>query len=613
MSKNEESTSPSNIDEAMEIDKNGNVTVSYVDPIVPNVTMGHIPSYNFGVNYGSESDALSAGATNVDPTPPYRAPDHSSGPTYSNYDSFFNSKDYQTGFDPLEEQILRQVTHISQDRVTYFKVLNEFEGHYLVNAIYDVLFDEILRDSGTGVEFEVSASNDKYKQTALECIERFNLPGLVENMLTQLLHYGDYTYNVDKYTDKENDGENYGKIKDITDDYIPGEVVALLHGQVPVGYYRLPQVRRLREGAVAGREVRDIMTEVTEVDFDSVMHFTLQGKKLKVELDKSAREVIHAPQLYLGRSFVWSVIDKLQILKFREVAEAARDLSNLTRPTLVGVQIPQTETGKKAVSFCQKFEKLLNSGVQDPAEAMNGSDGLVGSLSKVMSGRYKAIPQYSSGRGSANKLDLEDQIRSNDRTDEKLQKERELICNLLGVPPELVLNLLSGTERQSVQRMYTRLAKKSKSVQRSIVRTLTQFIVHYVATELGDEDVSESDFTLNLRSATSVEDIDDAESLGYVIDNVRNLVGIADEIKRAGLAGYVEGTGPTPDDPMAEREGKSPIEADKFMDYLRTELSRAGSTAANIWIGGNEEDVATTESITETNPDEPEEPTATGE
>lgn len=470
----------------------------------------------------------------------------------------------------VEGLIMQLVTQSNQDRATYYKLLHEFETYYLCSAIYEVLIEEVLRDSGDGVTISVKSA--KYQKQCDDALVKFNLPNIVESMLPQLLHYGDYTYRVNKSYKGEDD--QIGTITSISDDYSPGEVMGVFNNSTPVAYYRLPQVKNLRN-TVQSSNV-DIMHQAEKVHMSEILHFTLKSNKIKLELDPRYAELLGTPILNVGVGVLWTVIDRLLLLKFREISTMATDLSRLTRPTLVGAQVPANDSSTKIIEHCRNLEKMLNTTNTD-ISAYTGS--LITSITTAMSNGYKVIPAFSSGRGSASKLDIENQI-DTASDDTKLADERSLICQLAGIPPELVL---SGQSETSSQRRYVRMNKKVKFIQRQIARSISQFMVHYIATETGDLEVSEADVVVTMNQSTSIEDIDDAESLGYVLDNVGNLLSAAERIKTSMLLGTT-----VSDDPDSPPEGISPINPKRLMDYLRKEMEAAGSSAASIWLSDEE-------------------------
>ncbi|QPB08502.1 hypothetical protein [Vibrio phage Va2] len=474
-----------------------------------------------------------------------------------------NLGDYRE-MDYVYEQILSKISQVSQDRVTYFKLLSEFERYWVILAATDILSDMVIKDPGNGTPITVNMENEEYSKELKELFDTMNVSELIQDCLPDLILYGEYAYSI-----KSEPGHG---IVSVDDPYVPGEITAMYRGGNPISYYRLPQVRSLRTGSNSGSSITNVMTGVREVPYNSIMYFQLHStKKIKLRLDDESRKVVHSPQMKVGMSFFWPAIEQIQLLKFREVAEAAKDLSNLTRPTLVGVSVPSTDSGKKSAQFCQKFEKLLNSGVQDPTLKLSGSEGLINGLSRVMAGRYKCLPQFASGKGNANKLDLEDQIKDDSVSKEKIERNIDLICTILGIPPELLRN--QERDKKENYKMYARLSKKVKAVQKSIIRTLKILCVHHLSVKYDDPDIAESDINIVLESATSIEDVDDAESLGYVIDNVRSVVDLADLIRRSGIM-------------PADENGEYPsvLDPEELYKYVDQEFKSIGSKAGKIFF-----------------------------
>lgn len=477
----------------------------------------------------------------------------------------------------VDRIILQLVTQANQDRLTYYKLLNEFENYYLCRAIYDVLIEEILKDTGDGVIIKIES--EKYQTLCDEAMVKFNLPYLIESMLPQLLHYGDYTYKVNKsYSD---DSDPIGNITSISDDFVPGEVMAVYNNGVPITFYRLPLVRSIRKADTIKNVTGSVLENAKELTMAEVMHFSLRSNRVKLELDDRHEKLFSTPVLNVGEGVLWGVIDRLTLLKYREISTVATDLSRLTRPTIVGAQVPQSDSADKIIDHCKNLESMLNS---TNVSLDNFSGDFITAITGAMSNNYKVIPTFASGRGEARKLGIENEI-DTESDDQKLQTEREMICQLAGVPPEIVLST-SGSS-QSPQRIYVRLSKKVKSIQRSIARTLKIFLVHWIATQIDDLEVSETDIEVTMNSASNIEDIDDTEAIGYVLDNVKSLVEAAQIIKESKLIGSVPG--PVDEDGRpGPDQGISPISGQRMMEYLRTEFTNAGSNAAGIWLTDDE-------------------------
>lgn len=475
----------------------------------------------------------------------------------------------------IEALIIQLVTQSHQDRATYYKLLQEFETYYLCNAIYDCLMEEVLRDSGDGVTINVVS--EKYQDLCDEAMTKFNIPALVESMLPQFLHYGDYSYRVNK--SYEDDEDRIGTITSISDDFSPGEVMGIYNNSSPVRYYRLPQVRNIRTTKSVSQV--DIFSEATPISQSEVLHFTMKSNKVKLELEEAHREIFATPTLQVGIGVLWQVIDRLLLLKFREIGSTATDLSRLTRPTLVGASVPNSDSSDKVFDHCRKLESLLNTTSAD-ISSMTGD--FMSAITTAMSNGYKVIPQFASGRGDASKISLESQIDTSE-DDRKTDNERRLICSMSGIPPEVVLSEDASGRGPSSQRIYARYNKMVKMIQRRISRPIEQFLVHYVATQTGDLEVSEKDIEVTMNSGTNIEDIDNAESLGYVIDNINNIIGAASSIQNAKILGVQAGD---PDDPYKGSEGVSPINPERMMKYLRDEFKKCGSAALDIWLTEDE-------------------------
>lgn len=127
-----------------------------------------------------------------------------------------------------------------------------------------------------------------------------------------------------------------------------------------------------------------------------------------------------------------------------------------------------------------------------------------------------------------------------------------------------------------------------------------------------DLEVTESDIRVTMNQSSNLEDIDDSEALGYVLDNVKNIIDAAETIKRAKLLGSTPAqVGPHGE--IIEGEGISPINGQRMLEYLLEEFKSSGTSAASIWKTPTEilsevadnKDSAVTDTSTEETPTEP--------
>ena len=107
-----------------------------------------------------------------------------------------------------------------QTRDRYFKELVEYRNNYIVNAIYDILSNDILNDTSSADSIIVSVSKDEEVEKEIKKLfDKLGLVEILQAIMPDLLHYGVYPL-------RPIVSKGRGVI-DLVDDLYPNQVIAI--------------------------------------------------------------------------------------------------------------------------------------------------------------------------------------------------------------------------------------------------------------------------------------------------------------------------------------------------------------------------------------------------
>lgn len=452
--------------------------------------------------------------------------------------------------DTAMRDIVDSLTNIKNSRSGYYHALDRLYSHYLCKLVIDVMSDDILRDTSQETLIEVKVKgNEKYDRDAKDLFEDFSIPALVDDILHDYLYYGEYPLWVET-----KDGEG---VVDIVDKFDPKDVIGVYESRKPIAFYYLDEVSR----------------EYQFANPRNILHFVNNSRKVRIKLSEtvpySVRKALGSPIVRTGRSVIWSAIDKLQELNLKEKISLISGLTSLSRPTLVGLQLPASMAPDDIISVTQKYEKLLNN---IPELITPDQEVALNELSQRAS-QIKVLPSFSD-KGSLDKLrlneELKDPIEKSDITD-----SRELVLSTIGVPSEFIFEDPGDSKRSNLRR-YTRYTKKIKSHQKSIARALKLLVLTHLSVKHGDLELNEDDIEVTLYNPTNIEEIDDLEGTELALSTVQSVLRTLDDVKRT--ADVLDG----------DNEW---FDKNELLRYMQRNLKDSGSRAHKvIKIPGEEDD-----------------------
>jgi len=446
--------------------------------------------------------------------------------------------------------IVGSLLSVNMEREAYYAKLEQLRSFYLTQLCIDVVSDDAFTEDvlkGTLIDVIVnkkdSINNLLYTNELNQLLKKFSLPSLIEDILEDLLLFGEYCLEM---TVEKGIG-----ITGLLDSVPTNSIIALYDSNVPKIFYK-------KSGL--GYEPKSV---------HCYAHFCIDARKVRVELPKDAANrmdlPLKSPIIRVGRSLFYGALEKIQELYMLEKAASANTFYGLTAGNIVSVGLPPTMSTDDMFKVTQRYESLLNDSKLTSFDVKD-SRQILNAITRALS--IKVIPSFSD-KGALEKVD----VFSNNTIKEGLlptiNDYRNSVVQTIGIPPELVFgegSITQGSRRSSLKQ-FIRYSKKVKSVQRAVKQGIIQICLNHLAAKYGDPELAAEDIYINMYADTNVDQIENLESVQLVIQGIKDLTDLLTAIKEAPVLGL---------------EDIDFIDTGKFLEYLGAVFNTAGFRAADM-------------------------------
>lgn len=437
-------------------------------------------------------------------------------------------------------------TNVSQSRMGIIKEVERMAQFYLVDSIVsqfieDALTPEIATNDILSVSYEEEDGKESAIQKEIEALDKkLDFDQLALDIAPDLVRNGEYTLKND--FGKDNSRKGIQHIRDVVEQ---GSVVAITQDGKIKGYLEMD-----------GRGNRLIVHPPKYFT-----KFTLAGDRVRVNLKK------HVPEEYLkteeakklmamlpryvrvGKSMIFPVLPKIKELELLEKLVPATKLAKLSGGSIVGMQVPESFDIGDALKATKRVEGLVNNKI-----AIDDNIGEV-TVQAIMSsaGRVKVIPVFGD-KGNLNKMDYK-----SDEPDDLLssvQETRQVICDSIGIPYELLFRADDGNKSETIKR-YAKYLRRLKNIQRSITQGITQIVYNHLVNK-GIEfepDKVKVEFRNKL---VEIDNLDKLEHMDVTVSLLGNLKSFVGELL------------------MEESPVRKYININAYKDYLKSQLDTIG-------------------------------------
>lgn len=455
------------------------------------------------------------------------------------------------------------------DRDAYYSILSKYRDNWIVNAIYDVIMNDIFIDSGYNdyIKITIEKRDDKFQKEAESLFRRLNIGEVLQSITPDLLHYGAYPL---KILAKEGKG-----VIALIDDVEPQHVIAISDSASrPLCFFvdeSVHNVRATASGFVS--QYQSSEKKYNYYDITELLYFSLDLDFIKLKLpdfaSKNIKEQVHnnrsglknvlkvyyeidlshpdrtivtkeqrvlkqiddTPEKYeiedssenevedefeslipgcvkirSSKSLIWGILDKLKDSILLNKMAVYGNMAELFAPKLVGIPVPDAYDPKQLVEITQKYEQLLNSDLSKLSYTNDFNNINFSEIAKI-----KVIP-IAGDRSTPTSIDYGADNKTIDP--DKISDNLKEALNALGVPPEL---FYGGSSPKENLKTNVRYAKKIKKIQHNIARTLKYLLLIHFGYKWPNEVVSFDDIDIQLKNNVNIDELENMESQDLVI------------------------------------------------------------------------------------------------
>ena len=437
----------------------------------------------------------------------------------------------------------QQLQTTSLMRESYFRELALYRNNYVVNAVYDIISNDIIQDNTSSEALTVYCPTDEEVEKELRKL--FNKLGVVEVLqaiLPDLLHYGSYTLRPIVVKKKG--------VVGLSDDYYPNQVIAITDSKSdPLMYFIANNLNPLEDSRKANGTISDMTYLGTATnqwrkksklyeykDISELLYFSIDLGYQKLLLPESDLQSIRskvpsALEVLLPRSlkvrtpnsFVYPALDKLQEVLALDKYIVYRHLGDILTPNLVGVPLPNTTDVNQAHEIVQRYSDIINGNI-DRASNILDMNATLQDLAKV-----QLIPIIGD-RATPEAIQFGRQVGESTSNMETYQEVLSRFLTTIGIPPEYFNN-----EKESKENLKTaiRYAKKIKRIAKNLIRPLEHLALLHISEKFPDKNITADQIRIQLRNNQNVDELQNLETQDLVIssiDNMRNLIESSEEI-----------------------------------------------------------------------------------
>ena len=410
--------------------------------------------------------------------------------------------------------LVASFTKIQSDRKEFQADFAPLKNFYLVDVITQQLVEDALSpDITTNEVIEISSTNADYAQKLRELQDTLDFDAIASDVAEELVHRGEYSYKLT--VDKEKG------VTDVADDVDQDRIAALYNKGIPEHFLVQSEDGRKLE-MVPGYQYA---------------HFCFSSRKIRLNLKtaffhKQEAEIpANFPKLAkVGRPFFYGVCHKLKELQLLEMLVPASRLAEMSRGSLVGVQVPTGTAPKEAFDVMRSYERILNSGNQ-LAEQLGQSGEAVGAkIQDILSAasKIKAVPIFGE-RGTLSNLS---DIRANTVGSDiigSVDSLRGTILASVGIPPELVFG--GDVSKGELLKRYARYLRRVKSLQ-SAIASGVKHICYVHLLNSGIKGINTKDIQVRFRNEfVHIDELEKLEFVDATVSTVTNIVNFIDGLR----------------------------------------------------------------------------------
>lgn len=434
----------------------------------------------------------------------------------------------------------------------YYSRLRELRNNFITNGIYDIIKNEIFSNSiNNGII--LSMDNKTLEKEANDLIQSEMVIGQVKSFLPDLLHYGSYTITPE-FT------KGVG-LTALNDEYEPGDVIEFLSSNgSPLCYF----VNPITPDSLGSTQNTFSYGTARMIPHDNMIYLGLNMGYEKLYLGDNQVKLLNElndnrvgllddkVKVRTSTSLLWGNLDKLEDLLLLDKVIIHRDIANLLTPTILGINLPNSNSLTEMVEVVNKMEQLVNGNNVRVRDVIDGKVSIedISKVKIIPVAGDKGTPQHIDTARNENKIEFTD-----------FKDQLELFLLSIGIPPDLFL----GASDNDVTRIYIRYSKLIKRISYVIIDFLKKILVGHFNAKYPKFVYKPSHFNITIRTNSNLDTLEFTEAQELHLASARSFVATLEDLN-----------------PLIE-QSKYSINADLLIEKLDSMLSEVGSPFTGIF------------------------------
>lgn len=422
--------------------------------------------------------------------------------------------------------LLNSYRKIVSTKQEIIKAVDQIREFYMTNIIIGLLTDDSLApDISTNEILRISSKEKEVNVEIQNFMDRFNIDRLVEDIVPEMIAYGDYTLKLEVEKGKG--------VVDIIDSVDQSLVIPFINRGELLGYVYMDQDTKLHIAPPYEFLSFSLLQNRTRVDIYSMTNSGVYYDNANSSSDFTTMASPFSPisaigdsdgvtaakrvlprYIRIGTSVIYPIIPKLKELQLLEALVPANKINQLSQASVLGLQVPANYDINKGFEAAKKLEGLLNNKIGYSGEnSMITADAIINAA-----GEYKVIPMYGE-KGTISKVDYRNT--AGDDLVASIEDIRRTICTSMGFVYEMLFNSESAS-KSDILKKYARYLRKVRGVQHSVIFAVKELLnIHLtnrgIYFDINNIDIS---FITKIPMVSEIENLELQDSSVGVIRNM---------------------------------------------------------------------------------------------
>lgn len=398
---------------------------------------------------------------------------------------------------------------------------NSFQNEKEEFKIEYLLDDEDLDNLGEEYQEQIQNEIDDF-------VEKFALKARCAEIVPELLRDGEYAWGV------LFDEEGKKGITEIVDDF---DVINLLP------FYENNKLAFvINQNHFEGQDEKSPLiskfglNDEKPVAYkpDNIVFFRLNGPtKLRINMSAfydsefkkmfKAKTGINLPKyIRTALPIYYSAMKTLNRLKIMENVSTVLDLTDVLKPEIVHVTVPETTSAVEAQQIIRDYERQLND-----LSSISSEDTFELSTLAAQATRRKVLPMWMDTKGTLTSAAVNQAAKGSGAWD-SIDRLRNLAALSIGIPPFYINISGQPIEKAQTIKLYSRYTRKLTSLQKTMADGIKDILMIHLQHK--GLNISRENLSVKFKAITSGDSLDDTDLLVGLVSGLSDLYKAIHEI-----------------------------------------------------------------------------------